>query len=96
MTWNWPAVVALYDHLFALTGSPVVILNRAVARAEVDGPRAAIAGAVGAAADAVGKAIVLCIAARVIQTRQFDRLHGVSPPARPQGGWFFRCEPAAV
>jgi RNA polymerase sigma-70 factor (ECF subfamily) len=40
---NWPAVVALYDHLLALTGSQVVILNRAVARAEVDGPRAALA-----------------------------------------------------
>ncbi len=40
---SWPAVVALYDHLLARTGSPVVILNRAVARAEVDGPRAALA-----------------------------------------------------
>src|SRR5262249_19186722 len=40
---NWAAVVALYDHLFALTGSPVVILNRAVARAELDGPHAALA-----------------------------------------------------
>lgn len=40
---NWPAVVALYDHLVALTGSPVAALNRAVARAEVDGPRAALA-----------------------------------------------------
>jgi len=40
---NWPAVVALYDHLLVLTGSPVVILNRAVARAEVDGPGAALA-----------------------------------------------------
>jgi RNA polymerase sigma-70 factor (ECF subfamily) len=40
---NWPAVVALYDHLHALTGSPVVVLNRAVARAEVDGARAALA-----------------------------------------------------
>ncbi|WP_438007572.1 DUF6596 domain-containing protein [Sorangium sp. So ce321] len=40
---SWPAVVALYDHLLALTGSPVVILNRAVARAEVDGPGAALA-----------------------------------------------------
>ena len=39
---NWPVVVALYDHLLALTGSPVVILNRAVARAEVEGPRAAL------------------------------------------------------
>ena len=42
-TSNWPSVVALYDHLLALTGSPVVILNRAVARAEVDGPQAALA-----------------------------------------------------
>jgi RNA polymerase sigma-70 factor, ECF subfamily len=40
---NWPAVLALYDHLLALTGSPVVVLNRAVARAEVAGPRAALA-----------------------------------------------------
>jgi len=40
---NWPAVVALYDHLLARTDSPVVILNRAVARAEVDGPHAALA-----------------------------------------------------
>jgi len=40
---NWAAVVSLYDHLFALTGSPVVILNRAVARAELDGARAALA-----------------------------------------------------
>ena len=40
---NWAAVVALYNHLFALTGSPVVILNRAVARAELDGPGAALA-----------------------------------------------------
>jgi RNA polymerase sigma-70 factor, ECF subfamily len=40
---NWAEVVALYDHLFALTGSPVVTLNRAVARAELDGPRAALA-----------------------------------------------------
>jgi RNA polymerase sigma-70 factor, ECF subfamily len=40
---NWQAVVALYDHLFTLTRSPVVVLNRAVARAEVEGPRAALA-----------------------------------------------------
>jgi RNA polymerase sigma-70 factor (ECF subfamily) len=36
-------VVALYDHLMALTGSPVVVLNRAVARAQLDGPDAALA-----------------------------------------------------
>jgi RNA polymerase sigma-70 factor (ECF subfamily) len=40
---TWPAIVALYDHLLALTASPVVALNRAVALAETDGPTAAIA-----------------------------------------------------
>jgi RNA polymerase sigma-70 factor (ECF subfamily) len=39
---NWQAVVALYDHLLALTGSPVVGVNRAVARAELDGARPAL------------------------------------------------------
>ncbi len=40
---NWPVVVQLYDHLLALTGSPVVVLNRAVALAEIEGPEAALA-----------------------------------------------------
>jgi RNA polymerase sigma-70 factor (ECF subfamily) len=40
---NWRAIVALYDHLLALTLSPVVMLNRAVACAELDGPVAALA-----------------------------------------------------
>ena len=40
---TWPAVVRLYDHLLALTRSPVVMLNRAVALAEVEGPDAALA-----------------------------------------------------
>ena len=40
---NWPAIVALYDHLLLLTGSPVVALNRATALAEIAGPDAAIA-----------------------------------------------------
>ena len=40
---TWPAIVALYDHLLALTGSPVVALNRAVALAETEGPQAALA-----------------------------------------------------
>jgi RNA polymerase sigma-70 factor (ECF subfamily) len=41
----------LYDHLLALTGSPVVALNRAVALAEVDGPAAALAALAPLAAD---------------------------------------------
>ena len=40
---NWPAVVQLYDHLLAITRSPVVVLNRAVALAELAGPDAALA-----------------------------------------------------
>src|SRR5690606_16850617 len=40
---NWRAIVALYDHLLALTRSPVVALNRAVALAETEGPEAALA-----------------------------------------------------
>lgn len=48
---NWAVVVALYDHLFALTGSPVVLLNRAVARAQLDGPGAALADLVSVEAD---------------------------------------------
>ncbi|HEX5852501.1 MAG TPA: sigma-70 family RNA polymerase sigma factor, partial [Solirubrobacteraceae bacterium] len=40
---DWPRIAALYDELIALTGSPVVELNRAVAVAEVDGPQAGLA-----------------------------------------------------
>mgnify|MGYP001451741722 CR=1 FL=1 len=40
---TWPAIVALYDHLLALTQSPVVALNRAAALAEVEGPARALA-----------------------------------------------------
>ena len=34
---NWAAVVQLYDALSALTGSPVVAINRALAIAELEG-----------------------------------------------------------
>jgi RNA polymerase sigma-70 factor (ECF subfamily) len=40
---DWRQVVALYDHLLALTPTPVVALNRAIAVAELDGPAAALA-----------------------------------------------------
>lgn len=48
---TWPAIVALYDHLLALTNSPVVALNRAVALAERDGPAAGLAALEPLAAD---------------------------------------------
>ena len=40
---DWRQVVALYDHLLALTPTPMIALNRAVAVAEVRGPDAALA-----------------------------------------------------
>ncbi|MFI7003053.1 RNA polymerase sigma factor [Nocardia sp. NPDC050175] len=40
---DWPQIVRLYDQLAALTPSPIVALNRAVAVAEVDGPDVALA-----------------------------------------------------
>jgi RNA polymerase sigma factor (sigma-70 family) len=40
---DWVQIVAWYDELLALTGSPVVALNRAVAVGEADGARAGLA-----------------------------------------------------
>ena len=40
---DWVQIVGWYDELLALTGSPVVRLNRAVAVGEADGPRAGLA-----------------------------------------------------
>jgi predicted RNA polymerase sigma factor len=40
---DWPQILKLYDLLQALAPSPVVTLNRAVAVAMVDGPRAGLA-----------------------------------------------------
>jgi RNA polymerase sigma-70 factor, ECF subfamily len=40
---DWSQIVALYDQLLAVTPTPVVALNRAVAVAEVDGPLAGLA-----------------------------------------------------
>ncbi|MGZ4541439.1 MAG: RNA polymerase sigma factor [Blastococcus sp.] len=39
---DWGQIVALYDHLLALSPSPVVALHRAVAVAEVSGPAAGL------------------------------------------------------
>ena len=40
---DWRQILALYDQLLAFAPTPVVALNRAVALAEVAGPRAALA-----------------------------------------------------
>ncbi|WP_116198659.1 RNA polymerase sigma factor [Amycolatopsis circi] len=39
---DWVQILALYDQLLALTPTPIVALNRAVAVAEVDGPAVAL------------------------------------------------------
>ena len=48
---NWEAVVQIYDGLFALTGSPVVAINRALAIAELEGAEAALDAMPDAASD---------------------------------------------
>jgi RNA polymerase sigma-70 factor, ECF subfamily len=40
---NWSEIMELYDGLFALTGSPVVAVNRVLAVTETDGPETALA-----------------------------------------------------
>jgi RNA polymerase sigma-70 factor (ECF subfamily) len=40
---DWPSVLTLYNQLYALTPTPVVALNRAVALAEVEGAAAGLA-----------------------------------------------------
>lgn len=40
---DWPRILALYDQLIELDDSPIIALNRAVAVANVHGPRAGIA-----------------------------------------------------
>ena len=39
---DWTQILALYDQLLAITRSPIVALNRAVAVAEISGPQAAL------------------------------------------------------
>jgi RNA polymerase sigma-70 factor (ECF subfamily) len=69
---NWHAILTLYDQLHALTPTPVVGLNRAVALAEVRGPAAGLA-----AIDDLGSAgldsYYLFHAARADLLRRLDR-----------------------
>ena len=48
---DWPQIVALYDHLYAVMPTPVVALNRAIAVGEVEGPTAGLAAMDAIAAD---------------------------------------------
>jgi RNA polymerase sigma-70 factor (ECF subfamily) len=40
---DWSQVVALYDQLVRLDPSPIIVLNRAIAIAELDGPEVGLA-----------------------------------------------------
>ncbi len=40
---DWSQIVALYDQLVRLDPSPIIVLNRAIALAELDGPEVALA-----------------------------------------------------
>ena len=40
---DWPQIVELYDELFALTASPVVAVNRAIAVSRIHGPLSGLA-----------------------------------------------------
>jgi RNA polymerase sigma-70 factor (ECF subfamily) len=48
---SWAAVVTLYDALVQLTSSPVALINRALAVAELEGPDAGLAALETAGAD---------------------------------------------
>lgn len=48
---DWPQILALYDHLYAVMPTPVVALNRAIVVGEVDGPTAGLAAMDAIAAD---------------------------------------------
>ena len=68
---DWRQVVALYDHLLALTPTPMVALNRAVAVAELAGPATALP-LVDALRDALGEHH-LFHATRAALLRRLDR-----------------------
>jgi RNA polymerase sigma-70 factor (ECF subfamily) len=40
---DWSQIVALYDQLIRIDRSPIIVLNRAIAVAEIDGPEVALA-----------------------------------------------------
>jgi RNA polymerase sigma-70 factor, ECF subfamily len=48
---SWAAIVSLYDALVQLTSSPVAFINRALAVAELEGPRAGLTALEAAGAD---------------------------------------------
>jgi RNA polymerase sigma-70 factor (ECF subfamily) len=74
---DWAQIVQLYDHLLALTPTPIVALNRAVAVAELHGPAEALA-----LVEALDlKTFYLFHAIRA------DLLHRLQRPAEARAAW---------
>jgi RNA polymerase sigma-70 factor, ECF subfamily len=69
---DWHAILTLYDQLYALTPTPVVALNRAVALAEVRGPAAGLAAVDGLRSPALDR-YYLFHAARASLLRRLGR-----------------------
>jgi RNA polymerase sigma-70 factor, ECF subfamily len=70
---DWAEIAELYDHLFALTPSAVVALNRAVAVSMSEGPEAGLVLLDGIAADGELRAYHLLPAARADMLRRLGR-----------------------
>ena len=94
---DWSQIRLLYDRLQALTPSPVVLLNRAVATRYVVGPEAALAEITPLAAELdsyrLFHALRACWPASAATTRPAPRASGHSrwPATRPSAS----CSPAA-
>jgi RNA polymerase sigma-70 factor (ECF subfamily) len=87
-TTDWRQILALYDQLLAVSPSPVVALNRAVALAEVRGPEAALAVVDGLGLD--GYYLFHAIRADLLR-----RLGRLDEAARAYGAASERCENVA-
>ena len=70
---DWAEIAELYDHLYALTPSEVIALNRAVAVSMSDGPEAGLALLDGIAPDGELRAYHLLPAARADMLRRLGR-----------------------
>ena len=70
---DWAEIAELYDHLYALTPSEVIALNRAVAVSMSDGPEAGLALLDGLAPDGELRAYHLLPAARADMLRRLGR-----------------------
>ena len=70
---DWAEIAELYDHLYALTPSVVIALNRAVAVSMSDGPEAGLALLEGIAPDGELRAYHLLPAARADMLRRLGR-----------------------